>query len=57
LDLRIKNFQEKQFVSNVYEEWIAAQQQHSSNLQLGQSFGDGLSLHSPGKQLQSAHLI
>jgi len=55
--LILRIFRIKQFVSNVYEEWIAAQQQHSSNVQLGHSFGEGLSLHSSGKQLQSAHFI
>jgi len=36
---------------------MAAQQQHSSKVQFGQSLADGLFLHSSGKQLQSAHLI
>jgi hypothetical protein len=33
------------------------QQQHSSHLQLGHSPGEGLALHSEGRQPQSAHSI
>ena len=36
---------------------IDSQQQHSSQVQFGHSFGDLLILHSEGKQSQSAHLI
>lgn len=37
--------------------WAAAQQQHSSQVQLGHFSGDGLARHSEGRQPQSAHLI
>lgn len=43
--------------STFYELLIAVQQQHSSQVQLGHSFGDLDSLHSEGKQPQSAHFI
>jgi hypothetical protein len=36
---------------------MASQQQHTSNLQLGHSRGEGLSLQSAGKQPQSAQFI
>jgi hypothetical protein len=36
---------------------MARQQQHSSNVQFGQSLGDSLSLHSCGVQPQSAHFM
>ena len=36
---------------------MAAQQQHTSSVQLGQPLGEGLILHSEGMQPQSAHLI
>ncbi len=38
-------------------ELIAFQQQHSFHVQLGHSLVDLLSLHSEGKQPQSAHFI
>src|SRR5215217_2858187 len=36
---------------------ISQQQQYSSHVQLGHSLGEGLALHSEGRQPQSAHLI
>ena len=51
------SFSSLQFVSNVYEEWIVAQQQHSFHVQFGHALVDLLTLHSEGKQSQSAHLI
>ena len=55
--LLLAAFSSLQFVSNVNEEWIAVQQQHSSHVQFGHALVDLLTLHSEGKQSQSAHLI
>jgi len=40
-----------------YDLLMVFQQQHSSQVQLGQSFGDFDSLHSCGVQLQSAQFM
>jgi hypothetical protein len=43
--------------TRINSEHAYTQQQHSSQVQLGQSFGELLFLHSEGRQLQSAHFM